>query len=145
DIVVRGGLQSHTQWIARGGWPALSSISLSNNNEGVALIGQSATVPPEVVLLPTVGDVLSTPRRLTDSNPWLKNMKFAKQEVVKYKARDRLELEGILIRPLNEEKRKRYLLVLTLHGGPEAHDSNGWLPLYHSLGEVAAARGIAVL
>jgi dipeptidyl aminopeptidase/acylaminoacyl peptidase len=84
------------------------------------------------------------PRRLTDSNPWLKNLKFAKQEVIHYQARDGLELEGVLIRPLNEEKGKRYPLVLTVHGGPEAHYSNGWLTLYHSLGQVGAARGMAV-
>ena len=71
-------------------------------------------------------------------------MKFAKQEVIKYKARDGLELEGILIRPLNEEKGKRYPLVLNVHGGPEAHYSNGWLTNYNVLGQVAAARGMAV-
>jgi dipeptidyl aminopeptidase/acylaminoacyl peptidase len=70
-------------------------------------------------------------------------MKFAKQEVVKYKARDGLELEGILIRPLNEEKGKRYPLVLHVHGGPEAHYSNGWITRYADLGQVAAAKGMA--
>ena len=71
-------------------------------------------------------------------------MKFAKQEVIKYKARDGLELEGILIRPLNEEKGKRYPLVLNVHGGPEAHYSNGWITNYNALGQVAAAKGMAV-
>lgn len=30
-------------------------------------------------------------------------MQFAKQEIVKYKAKDGLDLEGVLSRPLNEE------------------------------------------
>ena len=68
-------------------------------------------------------------------------MQFAKQEVIKYKARDGLELEGLLIRPLNEKPGERVPLVLTVHGGPESHYSNGWLTLYHSLGQVAAAKG----
>ena len=29
-------------------------------------------------------------------------------------------------------------------GQPEAHISNGWVTLYHSLGQVGAARGMAV-
>jgi dipeptidyl aminopeptidase/acylaminoacyl peptidase len=105
-----------------------------------AFVAHSADHTPEVYLI--ADD--EKPRRLTDSNPWLKDIKFAKQEVVKYKARDGLELEGILIRPLNEEKGKRYPLILNVHGGPEAHYSNGWITNYNALGQVAAARGMAV-
>ena len=54
------------------------------------------------------------------------------------------ELEGILVRPLGEKKGQRYPLVLTVHGGPESHIANGWTTLYHSLGQVGAARGFAV-
>jgi dipeptidyl aminopeptidase/acylaminoacyl peptidase len=120
-----------------GSWtpPIISNISRSKVGSQMALIGNSPTHPPEVYI---------AGKRLTDSNPWLKEMKFAKQEVIKYKAKDGLELEGILIRPLSEEKGQRYPLVLTVHGGPEAHYSNGWLTMYHSLGQVAAARGMAV-
>ena len=49
-----------------------------------------------------------------------------------------------MIRPLNEKPGERVPLVLTVHGGPESHYSNGWLTLYHSLGQVAAAKGMAV-
>ncbi len=104
-------------------------------------IVQTPNHPPEVYLFSR--ETKGRYRRLTDSNPWLKNMKFAKQEVIKYKAKDGLELEGVLIRPLNEEKGKRYPLVLHVHGGPEAHYSNGWITRYADLGQVAAARGMA--
>jgi dipeptidyl aminopeptidase/acylaminoacyl peptidase len=82
--------------------------------------------------------------RLTDCNPWLQDMAFAEQEVVKYRARDGLKLEGVLVRPLGAEKGERYPLVMTVHGGPESHISNGWVTLYHALGQVGAARGFAV-
>jgi dipeptidyl aminopeptidase/acylaminoacyl peptidase len=92
--------------------------------------------------------ILDLDERLTDSNPWLRTMQFAKQEVVKYKAKDGLELEGVLIYPLGydpeQKNKKRYPLVLNVHGGPEAHYSNGWLTNYNALGQVAAARGMAV-
>lgn len=114
--------------------------SLSYADHRVAFVGHTPTIPPEVYVM---GAVDKEPRRLTDSNPWLKTMAFAKQEVVKYKAKDGLELEGVLIRPLNEEKGKRYPLVLHVHGGPEAHYSNGWITRYADLGQVAAAKGMA--
>lgn len=117
----------------------LGALSYSKNGETMAFIAHTPSHPPEVY----IGGKREDNRRLTDSNPWLKNMKFAKQEVIKYKAKDGLELEGILIRPLNEEKSKRYPLVLHVHGGPEAHYSNGWITRYADLGQVAAAKGMA--
>ena len=118
----------------------MTNLSVERDLKGIAFVGHTPTHPPEVYF--AIGDY-TPPRRLTDSNPWLKDMKFAKQEVVKYKARDGLELEGVLIRPLNEEKGKRYPLVLHVHGGPEAHYSNGWITRYADLGQVAAANGMA--
>lgn len=84
------------------------------------------------------------PRRLTDSNPWLDGMRFAKQEPIIYKARDGLDVEGVLIRPLNEEPGTRYPLILSVHGGPESHEQHGWKTNYSRPGQVAAARGMAV-
>ena len=121
--------------------PILEQISASADGKTLAFVGQTPRHPPEVYLM---GPDDKEPRRLTDSNPWLRTMAFAEQEVVKHKARDGLELEGILVRPLGEKKGQRYPLVLTVHGGPEAHVSNGWSTLYHSPGQVGAARGMAV-
>jgi dipeptidyl aminopeptidase/acylaminoacyl peptidase len=84
------------------------------------------------------------PQRVTQSNPWLAGMRLAKQEVVRYRARDKLEIEGLLIRPLGETPGARYPLIVTVHGGPEAHYRNGWLTSYGNPGQVAAARGFAV-
>jgi dipeptidyl aminopeptidase/acylaminoacyl peptidase len=120
--------------------PVLSHMTMTPSGI-IACVGQTAHDPPEIYYM---GLEDKEPHRLTDSNPWLKDMKFAKQEVVKYKAKDGLELEGILIRPLNEEPGKRYPLILNVHGGPEAHYSNGWITNYNALGQVAAARGMAV-
>jgi dipeptidyl aminopeptidase/acylaminoacyl peptidase len=86
----------------------------------------------------------AAPKRRTDSNPWLGEKRLAPQEVVRFKARDGLELEGMLVRPLDEVKGQRYPLILYVHGGPEAHEMNGWQTAYSKPGQVAAARGFAV-
>jgi dipeptidyl aminopeptidase/acylaminoacyl peptidase len=126
--------------VREGNGRSFGTVSASKTEELAACIADSPAHPPEIFIIEKGKD----PRRLTNSNPWLKDMKFAKQEVVKYKAKDGLELEGILIRPLNEEKGKRYPLILNVHGGPEAHYSNGWITNYNALGQVAAARGMAI-
>ena len=104
----------------------------------VALTGSTPRHPTEVFALSATGA-----DRVTDSNPWLAEIDFAMQEPVRHEARDGLMLEGVLIRPLNEESGKRYPLILTVHGGPEAHRSNGWLTTYARPSQVSAARGFA--
>lgn len=126
--------------IAAGG-PVLTDFTLSRDGQAAAFEGESPMHPSEVFAM-RHGE--AGPRRLTDSNPWLAEMAFAPQEVVRYQARDGLELEGLLIRPLNEEKGKRYPLILVVHGGPESHYRNGWLTNYASPGQMGAARGFAV-
>ena len=106
-----------------------------------ALVAQTPRHPNELY---TLGPD-ATPARRTDSNPWLADLRFAEQTVVRYEARDGLDVEGVLIHPLDYERGRRYPLILVVHGGPEAHYSNGWLTGYSAPGQVAAARGFAVL
>lgn len=113
----------------------------ASEDGSLALRGDHAHHPEEVFRWQPGGDA---PKRLTDSNSWLSERRLAKQEVVRYAARDGLEIEGILIRPLDEQDGKRYPLILMVHGGPEAHYSNGWMTNYNSFGQMAAARGFAV-
>lgn len=84
-----------------------------------------------------------TPERLTVSNEWLEEIAMGRQEVVTYQARDGRRIEGLLIYPM-EETGEPYPTIVMVHGGPEAHYSNGWLTAYSMPGQVGAARGFAV-
>jgi dipeptidyl aminopeptidase/acylaminoacyl peptidase len=117
----------------------LGGLTLSRDGRVAAVVGHHPHHPREVFL---VTDEESS--KLTNSNPWLEEMRFAPQEVVRWQARDGLELEGILIQPLNFVAGRRYPLIMTVHGGPEAHVANGWVTSYSYPGQVAAARGFAV-
>lgn len=121
------------------GGPILSHLSLSRDGMKSAFVGETARHPGEVY----AGE--GSLRRLTDSNPWLSGMRFAEQEVITWRARDGLELEGILVKPLDYRPGVRYPLILSVHGGPESHDSNGWVTSYSRPGQVGAAQGFAVL
>jgi dipeptidyl aminopeptidase/acylaminoacyl peptidase len=121
----------------------LNRLSLSRNGQSAAMLGNSTAHPSEVFIM-SHGE--SAPRRVTDSNPWLEDVRLARQEVVTYKARDGLEIQGLLIYPLDydDQAGKRYPLIIDVHGGPEANYHNGWITRYASPGQVAAARGYAV-
>jgi len=127
--------------IASPGGAILTALSLSADGQSGAFLGQTPSHPAEVFAMKH-GE--TAPRQLTDSNPWLSSVRMGKQEIVRYKARDGLEVEGLLIRPLDEVKDRRFPLILTVHGGPESHYRNGWLTSYSSPGQMAAAGGYFV-
>jgi len=117
------------------------SMSVSDETGQTALVGHSPSHLAEVFTAPTTA---KSAKRLTDVNPWLKKKRLARQEIVTYTARDGQTVEGVLIRPIDEEPGKRYPLQLFVHGGPESHVSNGWVSYYSYPGQVAAAKGYAV-
>ena len=129
---------SDDRTLIEGGEVVFTSMSAPVGVETTAYIGQTTTHPTEVF----VGSGSRAPRRATDSNPWLASRKLAPQEVVEWTAADGLRLEGLLIQPL--DGRRAAPTIVVVHGGPEAHQRNGWLTGYSSPGQVAAADGFAV-
>jgi len=123
------------------GQAVLTSFSLSEDGQHGAFVGSTPAHPAEVFAL-SHGD--ARPARRTNSNAWLDAHTLAKQERVAWKARDGQALEGVLIRPLNERRGTRHPLIVYVHGGPEAHEQNGWQTSYGKPGQVAAALGYAV-
>jgi dipeptidyl aminopeptidase/acylaminoacyl peptidase len=121
------------------GGPVVVAIDRAPNGT-MALLANTPAHPSEVYILEATGAL----KRLTDNNPWLTTMRMAKQEVVSFKARDGVAMEGILVRPLDEVAGQRYPLILTVHGGPEARDAHGWVTSYSNAGQMGAAQGFAV-
>lgn len=119
----------------------LTDFTLSKDGRQAAFVGNSAKHPSEVFAMKHGEEA---PRRLTDNNPWLADYRLAPQEIVKYTARDGLEIQGVLIHPLDENPGQRYPLILSVHGGPEAHERHGWLTNYSRPGQVASAQGFAI-
>ncbi len=103
----------------------------------IGISGNSPEHPLEAFLFDTESKQLD---RLTDSNPWLKDIRLAKQERIVFIARDGLEIEGVLIYPLNYKEGNRYPLITYIHGGPEACEQNGWNTSYGKWGQIAAAK-----
>lgn len=116
-----------------------SNLSISDSDKTIMVNGQTAKHPNEVMMVR--GKKVS---KLTNSNPWLANKRFAKQESITIKARDGVEVGGILVYPLDYNKGTRYPLIMQVHGGPESHEKNGWITGYSKPGQMGAARGYAV-
>ena len=117
---------------------AFGSLVASQNGL-TALVGSSSQHPGELFLFDG-----KRATKVTNSNDWLADKTLGKQEVITYKAKDGLELEGIVILPLDYNKSTKYPLITVVHGGPEAHFDNGWLTSYSRAGQMGAAEGFVV-
>jgi dipeptidyl aminopeptidase/acylaminoacyl peptidase len=138
--VAVGGGDVRTLLPATEGAPVWSGVALAAR-DGTLLLGSTPAHASEAFLLAAGG---GEPRRLTDSNPWLADVRLARQEVIRYRARDGLEIEGLLVHPLERRGNARVPLIVVVHGGPEAHYSNQWLTSYAQPLHHAAAQGYAV-
>jgi len=111
------------------------------DNGSTVFLADQATHPQELYMM-NAGD--TKPRRITDSNPWLSDVKMGKQQVITWKADDGLELQGLLIYPVDYNKGEKHPMITVVHGGPEAHYDNGWLTDYSDPGQVGAGQGYFV-
>lgn len=82
--------------------------------------------------------------RWTQHNPWLSEITFGKQRAYSYTARDGQRIEGVLIEPVGGAPEGGAPTIMNVHGGPEAHESNGWQTAYSKPGQVGAGQGYAV-
>lgn len=115
--------------------------SYSKDFKHFAMVGGEPDVPADIYYW-RAGS--KNPKKLTELNPWMADRKLGRQEVIRYEARDGLEIEGILIYPVGYREGERYPLVVAVHGGPESHYSNAWVTRYFNAGQVLAGRGYAV-
>ncbi|MEM5552512.1 S9 family peptidase [Pseudoalteromonas neustonica] len=135
---IKTGSNKYKKVIKEGKFIA-ANLSISDSDKTLALRGNTATHPNEVFIIRG-----KKTERLTNSNTWLDDKRFAKQETISLKARDGVEIDGVLVYPLDYSEGTRYPLIMSVHGGPESHDKDGWVTNYSRPGQMGAARGYAV-
>ena len=81
------------------------------------------------------------PVTLTSHNRWLSDYALAETEVVKWKSKDGMEVEGLLTKPVGYIAGSKVPLLLNPHGGPTGSSVNS----FNGTVQVLAANGFAVL
>jgi dipeptidyl aminopeptidase/acylaminoacyl peptidase len=116
------------------------TVSVAGDLRRAAFAGQTPSTPGDLYVWSPADGLI----RGTTVNPSLSTNTLGVQQVIRYSARDGLEIEGLLLLPVGYEKGKKYPLIVAVHGGPESHYSNGWLTSYGEPGQVLAGRGYTV-
>ncbi|MGH1362298.1 MAG: S9 family peptidase [Calditrichia bacterium] len=118
------------------------SHSLHAKSGTIAVVGETPGHPRELFIGNVKNGLL---KKQTDHNPILATTALGRQEVMKWKAEDGMDIEGILTYPLNYTSGTSYPLVLQIHGGPEGVSQNGWNTRMLYPTQLLAAEGYFVL
>ena len=92
-----------------------SSFSFSRDGADVAFLGADATSMAEVYVAPAT---LNAPRKLTDMNAQTSAWTASTLDVVSWKSQDGTTIDGILHKPADFDARRKYPLLVVIHGGP---------------------------
>ncbi len=114
--------------------------SYTDGFKQLAFTGSSPTIPSNVYFWPSKGKL----KPMTNLNPWVADRKLGKREVIRYKARDGADIEGLLNYPVDYQEGTKYPLVVSVHGGPESHHRNNWRTSYSRPEQVLSGRGYFV-
>lgn len=115
-------------------------VSFNNLDFGDGLIsfaGSTSEHPAEVFTFEISKRELI---KRTENNSWLTGIKLGQQKKITYQAKDGLEIEAVLIYPVNYNANKKYPLIVYAHGGPETAVQNEWVTSYNSWGQIAAGQ-----
>jgi len=92
-----------------------SSFSISRDGSTVAYLSADAASMPEVYVSPIA---MTPPRKLTGMNAQLAGWTYGALEVVSWKSQDGATIEGVLHKPPDFDPKRRYPLLVVIHGGP---------------------------
>jgi dipeptidyl aminopeptidase/acylaminoacyl peptidase len=103
--------------------------SFSKDRSKYVFTRQDCDSPPDLYVGSLGG---GEPVRLTEANPWIeKDLLLATCEVIRWKSKDGLEIEGMLDLPAGYKKGTSIPLMLNIHGGPAGVFTKRFDPDYH--------------
>ena len=103
-----------TKHAVRDAWIG-GGFSLTPDGTEVAFVASGPMDLPEVFVAPVQ---TMTPKKLSDAGAQVASWPKHTREVFKWKSQDGAEIEGVLHKPADFQKGRRYPLLIVIHGGP---------------------------
>ena len=101
-------------------------ISFSKNSDAIVVSGRNYAGLNEIYSWR-----LKQPlRQITNSSAQIKEWNTPVNEVIQWKSKDGAEIEGVLLKPKNYDAKKKYPLLVVIHGGPTGIDLPEPTPTY---------------
>ena len=139
-IPAAGGAATRASDLAgAGGVSVYAPPSLSADGKAVAF-GRSAIDAPEEVYVARL-DAPWKQVALTTNNPEVAALSLARGEVIRWKSKDGMEIEGVLTYPVGYQPGRRYPTMAVIHGGPSGVWTEAFGATWYHPAQVYAAQG----
>ncbi len=102
------------------------NFTFSQDGKMVAFSAASGTALSEIFKSSTA--IPFQPVQLSNMSEQIKGWKTAVSEVIRWKSKDGAEIEGVLHKPANYDPKKKYPLLVMIHGGPTGVDTPTPIP-----------------
>jgi dipeptidyl aminopeptidase/acylaminoacyl peptidase len=96
------------------------NASFTPNHQMFAGAGATPNHFPEIFVSSTKD---FAPKYLSDAGEQWKSFKLATREVIEWKSTDGTAIQGILIKPADYDAKRKYPLLVVIHGGPTGLDT----------------------
>jgi dipeptidyl aminopeptidase/acylaminoacyl peptidase len=103
----------------------VNEASLTPDGQTVALIAESASTLTELYVSATQP---FAPKKLTDLTAQVGGWQLGSVEIVSWKSRDGTLIEGVLHKPADYDSKRKYPLLVKIHGGPTGVSQPRLLP-----------------
>ncbi len=117
----------------------MSQASFSKDRRTIAFTRSDVQNPPEVYVATSLA--LSGPVKLSDHNAQVRELALGASEVVRWKSKDGMEVEGLVIYPVGYDRTRRYPTVALIHGGPSGVWTESFPASWSNFGHVWAGKG----
>jgi dipeptidyl aminopeptidase/acylaminoacyl peptidase len=107
----------------------LRTLAFSKDKTKMVYSYSNFNTPPDLYVSP-LNKI--KPIRLTNANPWIKKkILLAESDVIRWKSKDGMEIEGVLYLPGNYPQETKLPLIVTIHGGPPGRFANSFRAVFH--------------
>jgi dipeptidyl aminopeptidase/acylaminoacyl peptidase len=121
----------------------LQGVSFTRDYAHAAAVCSAPNRLGEVCFGPLAGGF--PPALLTTMNDQLSGFELAARETIRWKSRDGVPIEGVLLKPAGFDPKRKYPLLVVIHGGPTGVDRPDIQPDRYYPVERFAAKGALVL
>jgi dipeptidyl aminopeptidase/acylaminoacyl peptidase len=117
----------------------MGQASFSSDGSVVAFSKADVQHPDDIFV--SKGLPIGEPVKLTDHNPQVRGLALGNSEVIRWKGKDGLEIEGLVIYPVDYQAGKRYPTVAFIHGGPSGVWNQGFPSSWGNFAHVWSGKG----
>ena len=117
----------------------MSQASFSRDGSVIAFTKSDTQHPEDVYVAKALP--IADPVKLTDHNPKVRELSLGSSEVIRWKSKDGMEIEGLVIYPVGYQQGKRYPTVAFIHGGPAGAWTQSFPSSWNNFGHVWAGKG----